>query len=319
MNSLNENKNYKLITSNDGKIYTIDDNEWMNDIQQFTININNQIASFAYYSKITQIHTGEFIYLDNECNLNICDNNFFSTKNLGKFNNQEELEKAYQELEKKFSNDKKTTANKEAKGEISEDKEQTDTTPEETAEKNNDLSEEELKNKFNELPESDTKMAVSNAIKSMNEGTELTDEAFEAFESLGIPKELVTQHQELVKFKQEAEVTSLMNLAGGEEGYHNLTKWAQTNLSPEEVKVFDNIVDKGTVEEVSFAISNLHARYEALNQAPKSNLIKADAIVHAEGGYQSQAELQVDINSPEYETNPAFRDKVQAKLKRSKF
>ena len=86
MNSLNENKNYKLITSNDGKIYTIDDNEWMNDIQQFTININNQIASFAYYSKITQIHTGEFIYLDNECNLNICDNNFFSTKNLGKFN-----------------------------------------------------------------------------------------------------------------------------------------------------------------------------------------------------------------------------------------
>ena len=234
------------------------------------------------------------------------------------FNNQEELEKAYQELEKKFSNDKKTTANKEAKGEISEDKEQTDSKAEETEEKNTD-NPEDLKAKFEELPDSDTKAAVAKAIESLNNSSDLTDDVVQAFEALGIPKELVTQHKELQDFKAKQEVDNLMGLAGGEQGYANLTSWAQTNLSPEEVKVFDNIVDNGTSEEVSFAISNLQARYTAATTPAQSKLIKADAITQVEAGYQSQAEMIHDMSSPEYDANPAFRRKVSEKAKRSKF
>ena len=86
MDNLNKNENYKLITSNSGKIYTIDNKDWETDELQFTINVNNQIPSFTYFSKLTQINTGQYVFLDNECNLNICDSNFFNVTNLGKFN-----------------------------------------------------------------------------------------------------------------------------------------------------------------------------------------------------------------------------------------
>jgi len=245
-------------------------------------------------------------------------------KILGKFSNQAELEKAYRELEKKFSqpketNDKTVTTDKETEGKVSADE---DTTDSESTETNKESSEDsdELREKFEALPEDDNKLAVAKAIKSLQDDpAELTDEVLEAFEGFGIPKELVKEHAELQVFKQEQEVISLMEAAGGKDGYEQMTKWAQDSLTPQEVKVFDNIVDNGTVEEVNFAISNLKARYDANTQPPTSNLIKADAISQAEAGYRSQAEAQHDMESPEYDKNPAYRRKVADKLRRSNF
>lgn len=243
-------------------------------------------------------------------------------KILGKFKTQEDLESAYKELEKKF-HDKETNTNEETKGEVPEPEVKGDNNVdegnEETSKAAEETSAEDVAKEFESLEPSEMKTRVEGAIKSLKESDELTEDVLEAFESLGIPKELVSEHKELLNFKAQQEVDSLMNLAGGKDGYEHMTKWAQTSLSPEEVRVFDNIVENGTNEEVSFAISNLKARYDGATQAPKSNLIKADAIAQAEGGYRSQAEMNADIASSEYENNPTFRRKVMDKAKRSKF
>ena len=224
----------------------------------------------------------------------------------GKFKSQEELEASYLELQKKLGDDtppdtKDEPGVEEEKGEKKEE------------------SDEDVRKKFDELPDSKEKELVARAVKDLETSGELTEDVFKAFEQAGIPKELVQQHKDLQDYKDQHEVTTLMNLAGGEKGYSELISWAKGALNEKEINVFDNIMDKGSNEEVSFAINNLKARMDSKTGPKQSNLIKADALSAVETGYHSQAEMVADIGNPEYKTNPAYRRRVEEKVRRSNF
>jgi hypothetical protein len=78
-------------------------------------------------------------------------------------------------------------------------------------------------------------------------------------------------------------------------------------------------MQNGTPDEMRFAIKNLDARMRAETKSKQSNLIKADAIAHSEGGYKTQAHMLADMQDPRYHSDPSFRDKVMEKSFKSKF
>ena len=208
----------------------------------------------------------------------------------GKFKSQEDLENAYLQLEKKFHSGN----NEEPQGEQTEQAEQ----PQESK------GSPEIQEAFNEL---------------MKEG-KLTDEITQKFEAAGVPKEIVEQVDQLNQYKAEKELNDFYSTVGSEQEYKELVSWAGENLSQEEIDTFNNIVSKGSTEELKFAITNLNARRENKTSPRKSNLIKADATsAPTEKGYPTQAHMLADINNPLYHNDPSFRDKVLAKAKNSNF
>ena len=228
-------------------------------------------------------------------------------KILGKFNSQEDLEKGYQELEKKL--------HEPPEDKIQADDAETPRLPsDEVSEPSN---EEELA--VDEGEESDTssneeREGIASAFEAMQEAGEVTEDVFEKFAEAGIPKELVEHVQELSQYKQANE---LKEVTSEVDDYPALQKWAGDNLSESEISIFDNIVENGTLDEMRFAVNNLNARMKG-NTAPKqSRLIKADAIAQAEGGYQSTAEVQRDMKDPRYKSDTAYREAVARKLNKS--
>lgn len=229
-------------------------------------------------------------------------------KILGKFESQEDLEKAYKELEKKYH------AAPRNKSEAPSAPPTENTVEEGVADDGEETSEEASDTEPNSNRE-----AVGQAFAAFQEAGELTDEVVGEFEKAGIPKELVERVKELEDFKTQAENKSIQDDVGGEESYGAMLDWAGENLSEKEITVFDNIIDNGTPDEVRFAVNNLNGRMNNATTPKQSKLIKADAIATATGGYPSQAHMLADMNDPRYQSDPAFRDKVMSKSNSSKW
>ena len=222
-------------------------------------------------------------------------------KILGKFDNQDDLEKAYLELEKKYHG---PSPNKtEALG---------DTPTSEAGDSDSEESGEEQ-----DVRPDDNTAAVREAFASMQGGGEITEEVYSKFGEAGIPKQLVDHVAELEAFKANAESRDIQEGVGGQENYGQMLDWAAKNLSQGDQDIFDNIIDKGTVSEVRFAVDNLHGRMNNATQPKKSNLIKADSITTAARGYSTQEHMLADVQDPRYNSDPSFRDEVMAKVGKS--
>tara|TARA_R100000700_G_scaffold1676_1_gene3881 strand:- start:2270 stop:3121 length:852 start_codon:yes stop_codon:yes gene_type:complete len=230
-------------------------------------------------------------------------------KILGKFETQEDLQNAYQALEKKLhepSNNQIQDTNSEnpepSSGQVSE---------------NNNTENSSEPNQENTNTENNTeRTAVTEAYQALQEAGEINEEIYAKFEEAGVPKELVDRVQKLEQYKADNE---MKEMSAGVEDYKGLISWAANNLSENEITTYDNIMENGTPDEMRFAIKNLDARMRAETKSPQSNLVKADAIAHSEGGYKTQAHMLADMQDPRYHSDPSFRDKVMEKSFKSKF
>jgi len=144
----------------------------------------------------------------------------------------------------------------------------------------------------------------------------LSDETYEALNESGFPPELVDswiQGQEaLVNNFQE----TVFEQVGGQENYQQMLAWAADNLSDGEIAAYDNAIDSGDLGTVQLALSGLQTKFQSETGTDPS-LIDGQSTTVAGGAYGSWAEATADIGNPKYETDPAFREQVAAKLMRS--
>jgi len=201
-----------------------------------------------------------------------------------KFSNAEELAKAYGELEKRFSGK-----------------------PEETA-KTEDLNIKEA------TPEENKAGELDKFYNEFHEKGELSENSYSELSNLGLSKEVVDAYISGQQALAEQKAGSIMATVGGKEQYGEMIDWASKNLSPQEIKAFNNTVDNGSLEQAQLAIAGVQAKFSQNNNEP--NLFtgnKADANV----GYRSVGEMLQDINDPRYATDSAFRADVENKVKQS--
>ena len=213
----------------------------------------------------------------------------------GKYKNAEELEKAYTELEKKLGQDK----------------------PEDSTE---ETAEPEPEPEANQ-----TTTLITDASTEYAEKGELSQETLAKFSEMS-SKDLVQAYMEAYKdqSKQEAEVADLTesevnvirNSVGGDAAYAQIMSWGTANLPQDTMQAFDSLVGSGNAKAIELAVSGLKAQmenatgYEGRMLSGKSPQTSGDV-------FRSQPELVAAMNDPRYDSDPAYRQDVIAKLERS--
>ena len=212
----------------------------------------------------------------------------------GKFQNAEDLENAYLELQKKLGDkddDTETTtkAEDEAPEEVSPGVSLITDAANEYYANDRQLSEDTMK-KFGEMSSQDLVSAFMQVQKDSpfpNSEVDLTD----------------------------AEMNTIYNSAGGEQAYNDITSWAAQNASESQLDAFNQIIDNGNVTAIQIALNGLKADYEAAN-GYEGRMLTGKAPRTSEA-FRSQAEVVQAMTDPRYERDPAYRQDVYDKLERS--
>ena len=227
----------------------------------------------------------------------------------GKYKSVEELEKGYQELQQKLS-----------KGESAEESEvsESESEGEETEASATELYGDFIGGRFEE-----NGIDFQDMNTRWQQSGELTPEDYGELEGAGFTRDMVDAYLSGVQFRatQDSElaakeVLTLKNEFGGEKAYSEMIEWAGSNLSEGEVTAFNNMIKTSDMDQLRIALSGLQSKYNATaNREP--NLIGGKATKGARDKFESTAQVVAAMNDPLYETDPAFRKKVENKLARS--
>ena len=220
----------------------------------------------------------------------------------GKYENAQQLEKAYIELQKKMGEDK----------------------PEEAQ-------------ATEETPEEPPPMEITPAVQAINSASEefdktgtLSEETLAGFAEMN-SQELVDTYMRMVDEAQksgslaatqtvadltDAQVNTIQNSVGGEANYNRLLDWATDNISSDQMSSFDQLVSSGDANAIQLAINGMKAQYDNA-QGYEGRMLSGKAPQTSGDVYRSQAEVVKAMSHPDYDTDPAYRQDVIDKLARS--
>ena len=219
----------------------------------------------------------------------------------GKYKNAEDLEAAYLSLQKKLGQDEEP------------DYEESDEGYEEE--------------------ESDEETEYAPAVSLINEASEeyyandgqLSEETISRFSDMS-SQDLVNAYLEIQANNpqapqqsvqlSEAQVNQVQNAAGGEANYNAVIEWAADNLSESAINAFDSVVDSGNPMAINIAFQGLQAEYNEAN-GYEGRMLQGKPASSTGDVFRSQAELVAAMGDPRYDTDPAYRADVVAKLDQS--
>jgi hypothetical protein len=219
---------------------------------------------------------------------------------LGKFKTQDDLVRAYQELEKKLG----TPAAAAAPADPAKPADTAGATkPALTITPEQKAAETAVQSAGLDFAALNTEFAEKGA---------LSPESYAAMEQRGITKAVVDSYiagQQALNAQYEAKA---FTEAGGQEQFSQMSQWAAKNLPAAEIAAFNDAVDSGDEAKMRFAVSGLKARFTAaLGSTP--NLVQGGN-TSAVQGYQSLAQMKADMAKPEYQKDPAFRQQVMDRI-----
>jgi hypothetical protein len=230
----------------------------------------------------------------------------------GKYKSVQDLEQAYKELQAKLSRGETIAPEADDDGEVEAEE------PESPAGSAREIYGDLIGGKLDEagidFGDMNTRWQQTGTLES---------EDYDQLAEAGFSRDMVDAYLSGLQYKAAQdtalttkEVTSIKASLGGEAEYNKMIEWAGSNLAPDEVEGFNQIINTQPMSAVKMAISGLHARYTAAEgrepkliggRAPKGNTDK----------FESTAQLVAAMSDPKYSTDPAYQRKVQEKLSRS--
>ena len=212
----------------------------------------------------------------------------------GKYENAEQLEQAYIELQRKLG------------------------------ENGQEVTEEEEVEQEEEVEVPAAQGLITDASAEYAEKGELSAETMAQFSEMStsdlvqayIDMQGAAPQQQATADLTEAEVNSIKNYAGGEESYTTLMKWSGENLPEDTVASFDALVESGNPAAIRLAVSGLRAEYDRVNGVD-GELLTGRAPTETVDAFRSQAEVVRAMSDPRYDDDPAYRQDVFQKLERS--
>jgi hypothetical protein len=211
----------------------------------------------------------------------------------GKFKDAEDLEQAYIELQRKLGNREPEQVEEQAEPEQEED------------------APEEIDNDFLEILWQESQ-------------DEYSQETIEALQNMD-PTDLAQMYLDYRSQVEEggkaetisdADVQTLQGIVGGQEQYSQMMAWAQDNLSEQEISMYDSVMDRGDPLACYFAVNALAFRFQEA-QGYDGQMLTGKAPSSQQQGFRSQAELVRAMSDPRYDSDPAYRADVAAKLEMS--
>ena len=223
----------------------------------------------------------------------------------GKYKDAQELEKAYVELQKKLG-DKGSKDSPEAGD--SQDSEEVESEEDQQDEDEDDI---------------DTSQdGILDQLWEEANGDEYSKETLEELQkldSVDIADMHLRYRQQVEQSRPqitESQAQDLKNVAGGDQQYGEMLQWAKGNLNPQEVEMFDTVIERGDPLAAFFAVRSLAYRYQD-SQGREGTMVTGTAPKESGAQFTSQAEVVEAMSDPRYDRDPAFRQKVMKKLERS--
>lgn len=208
----------------------------------------------------------------------------------GKFRDTQQLESAYLELQKKLGASTDSEDDAEIFDEQPDDVQPSDFLNTLWLEAQDEFSEDTL----NQLSEMDPKdladmyLDYRDAVEKNNQTSEFSDD----------------------------DISSLQQSAGGEQEYQAMLGWAQDALSPQEIEMYDAVMDRGDPQAAFFAVQALRYRYLD-SVGSDGQMLTGKAATDTKDVFRSQAELVNAMSDPRYDNDPAYRSDILSKLDRS--
>lgn len=198
-----------------------------------------------------------------------------------KFNSPEDLAKSYAELEKKLSAPKDEV----------------------------DAPETEVE------PQTSEPVSFDKFAEEFASSGELSEDSFTELEKMGYPKEMVETYIKGMQSAQTADAEAVMAVAGGSDGYKELTDWAKANMETKELELYNQMVGTGT-DNAKMAVEWLMSKREA-SEGLEPSLVSGKSSAPAKDEFRSTAEVVAAMKDPRYGKDPAYTKDVEAKLSRS--
>ena len=226
----------------------------------------------------------------------------------GKYENAQELEKAYIELQKKLGEDGQEEV---PEGQVETESEEVLSEESEEGSKNLSPAAELITSASDEYYDNDGKLSAETLEKfnSMS-SKELVEAYMEA--QAAQPQDSTTEPGDI----SDAVVNEVKNYAGGEEAYNNMVNWAGSNLDKKSIEAFDSIINSGSVDAIKLAVNGLKSEYQNA-VGFEGNMVTGKAPQNTKDVFRSQAELVSAMSDRRYDNDPAYRQDVIAKLERS--
>lgn len=145
---------------------------------------------------------------------------------------------------------------------------------------------------------------------------EVSDEQIKSLEDLGLPRQTIDTYMAGLKALEREAVSAAHTAAGGTEKFTAAQEWAAQHLSDAELDFYNAGVNDPTkrTQTVEWLMGK-HAQARPTEGKLLEGRVPTD---NAGDVFRSQHEFTEAINSPEYRSNPAFREDVARKLHRSK-
>lgn len=150
--------------------------------------------------------------------------------------------------------------------------------------------------------------------QEFSEKGELSEDSFAALEKSGVSRQMVQQYIDGAKAIAEQQVNQIVSEVGGKETYSKMLQWAASSLPPEEIKAFNTAVSSGDTYQRMLAVKGLYAQFSGNNP----NLLSGRASgASSAQPFENWAQVKVAMSDRRYETDPAYRDSVAARLRNS--
>lgn len=151
--------------------------------------------------------------------------------------------------------------------------------------------------------------------KEWAEKGELSQASYDKLAKAGITKDVVDDYIAGKLAQQEQRTQEGFSLVGGKENYAEMISWAKANLTPAESQAFNAQVG-GSKEAAMLAVRGLHSKFvAATGSAPKGLLTgAAPAGEGNRSGFASRTQVVAAMSDPRYESDPAYRATVMARL-----
>lgn len=143
----------------------------------------------------------------------------------------------------------------------------------------------------------------------------LSDESFKELEGMGYPREMVDTYIKGMQSAQTADTDAVMSVAGGTEGYQELTEWAKANMETNELELYNNMVGTST-DNAKMAVEWLMSKREA-SGGVEPTLLSGKSAAPAKDEFRSTAEVVAAMKDARYGKDSAYTKDVEEKLGRS--
>ena len=264
------------------------------------------MAETLTFENNQEVTTMENLNADEQDSLKVGEAMLEEQENLlaGKYKDAQELEKAYVELQKKLG-----------------DKGSEDSTEARDSEDSEEVESEEGREEEEEAEVDTSKDKILDDLweQSSGEYSKETLEELSKLDSVDIADMHLRYRQRVEESRPEIteqQVTELKNVAGGEQQYTEMLQWAKDSLNPQEIQMFDTVMERGDPLAAFFAVRSLSYRYQD-SLGRDGQMITGTAPRGDGSQFNSQAEVVEAMSDPRYDRDPAFRQKIMKKLERS--